>query len=364
MKLVIWMNMPSHHQSAFFEALRQDPAIDLAVRYYGSVSEERIRLGWQRPERLPDGELAVVPELKALRTIPDWKQRIHLIEARYGFRRRLTDHFSTAGVHWIHWGERGEPGWRGWLHCPYWRRFGHKVNRHALGAFATGSLAAEDFQRWGIPGPRVAHLHYATAPLDSTTPPDPEIAQFSAGRRVFLYCGELAIHKGTDVLLHAFASLRCEQWVLVLVGSGRDLSRYRKLARHLGIHRRTLFRGILPSPAIAAAMVQACVFVLPSRYDGWGVVLNEAASLGKPLIATANCGAAYHLIDPGGNGYRVVAGSRAELAGAMNAYVVEPELAAAHGRHSLRIFEQYRPQRNVTRLKNAITTWDSPDCKS
>ena len=67
-------------------------------------------------------------------------------------------------------------------------------------------------------------------------------------------------------------------------------------------------------PGIAQWLRRADVLVLPSLFDGWGAVLNEGASAGKALISTTECGAAWHLIRHGDNGFRVQAGSEKALA--------------------------------------------------
>ncbi|MGR8932644.1 MAG: glycosyltransferase family 4 protein, partial [Gammaproteobacteria bacterium] len=317
MKIVIWMNMPSHHQSAFFQSLREHDGIDLLVRYYGRVTSERLQMGWQQPKSLPEGEMTVMPKLQALETVPDWRQRIHIIEGRESFRRELTRRFCAARVPWVHWGERGARRWTIVFRYPFWCWYGRQVAKYALGALAIGSLASKDFLRWGIPARKIAFLPYSVAPLRADVDPDDRIERFAAGRKIFLYCGELARHKGIDVLLRAFASLQDDGWVLVLVGPDRSGGKYLALAKRLGIERKILFRGTLSSERIATAMIQANVLVLPSRYDGWGVVLNEAASLGKALIGTTACGAAHHLIQPGINGYRIASNDPQALAIAM-----------------------------------------------
>jgi glycosyltransferase involved in cell wall biosynthesis len=102
-------------------------------------------------------------------------------------------------------------------------------------------------------------------------------------------------------------------------------------------------------------VLQRCdVLVLPSRHDGWGVVLNEAASLGKALIASDACGGAHHLIVPQLNGFRFPSGDIAALAAAMQTYCADPALCARHGAESLRIFADFTPERNAQRLADAL----------
>jgi glycosyltransferase involved in cell wall biosynthesis len=106
-----------------------------------------------------------------------------------------------------------------------------------------------------------------------------------------------------------------------------------------------------------AARLEPCdILVLPSRFDGWGMVLNEAASLGKALIATESCGAAHHLIDAERNGFRVRPGDVAGLADAMSRYCRDPDLARQHGAHSRRVFVQFTPACNAVRLRECLAS--------
>ena len=134
---------------------------------------------------------------------------------------------------------------------------------------------------------------------------------------------------------------------------------YQELAQTLGIKDKVLFRGVLPARHIGSALKCADVLILPSRYDGWGMVLSEAASVGKALIATAACGAAHHLIVERENGFRVPPNDATSLARAMLAYTTDPGLAHRHGRRSQELFAEYTPHRNVERLVQGLREFES-----
>src|SRR5207302_1253664 len=121
------------------------------------------------------------------------------------------------------------------------------------------------------------------------------------------------------------------KWSLLLVGNDRSEGAFEKRARTLGIASKVLFRGPMPPKDLATALRASDVVVLPSRFDGWGVTLNEGASAGLALVGSDACGASDHLISPGENGFVVEAGDVDSLARAMHAYVADAELAAQHG---------------------------------
>jgi len=134
---------------------------------------------------------------------------------------------------------------------------------------------------------------------------------------------------------------------------------YQKLVQTLGVKDKVLFRGVLPAARIGAAMKCSDILILPSRYDGWGMVLSEAASVGKALIATKACGGAHHLIVEGENGFRVLPNDATSLAHAMITYTTDPGLAHRHGRRSREIFAEYTPDRNVERLVKGLSEFES-----
>jgi glycosyltransferase involved in cell wall biosynthesis len=181
---------------------------------------------------------------------------------------------------------------------------------------------------------------------------------FSKGRKTFLAVGALCPRKGIDVLIKAFSRLKTDDWCLVLCGLDKTGGFYENLVKKLGIQEKVLFLGAYPVERIAEVYCAADVFVLPSRFDGWGAVLNEAASLGLPMIGTDLCGGSWHVIDDGHTGFRVRADSVASLEKAMSNYVQDPELIEKQGNAARIHFEKaFTPERNAERLVSAINTW-------
>jgi glycosyltransferase involved in cell wall biosynthesis len=112
-----------------------------------------------------------------------------------------------------------------------------------------------------------------------------------------LAVGRLAHEKGIDVLLRAADGLSVE---IVLAGTGPQEAELREVAGP-----NTTFLGHVDRDALPALYADADVLVMPSRSDPWGMVLNEAALAGLPLVSTTAAGAAHELIEHGVNGFRV-----------------------------------------------------------
>lgn len=356
-KLLIWMNMPSHYQSAFFEAVRLAGA-DLVVHYYGRVSDDRKAMGWEASLVLPAKEVYVPPRVEAAEMCPDWRERIHIVPG-YGtsFTRKLASYLSDRNVRWVHWSEPSHRGFRWWLSYPRKWLYARLLNRHAVGAFAIGELARRDFMQWGIREDKIMLLPYSPREPKRGERVSSEVERFcKQSHPVFMYVGALCKRKGIDLLLRAFATslAQCHAGVLVLVGNDMRDGEYQRLAHKLGIAEQVLFAGSVLSSAVHSTLGYADVLVLPSRFDGWGVVISEAASVGRAIIASDSCGAAHHLVLDGETGFRVAAGDVRSLAEAMQQYMHDPTLADRHGRRSLELWFQFSPERNAERLLNGL----------
>jgi glycosyltransferase involved in cell wall biosynthesis len=301
-----------------------------------------------------------------LEQISDWASRVHVIP---GYSRplylRLVAQLSHAAVPWAHWSESSRPSWRSTLTWPLKRYFARQINQHGLGAFAQGEFAARDFIRWGIRRDKIAHLYYAVRGCPATIIPDQQTVDFVGGRTAFVFVGSLCHRKACDVLITAFERLSSTflDTALVIVGDGPRRDECRARVRALGLDNRVLFRGVLPITAIGSVLRCCHAMVLPSRFDGWGVVLNEGASAGLALIASDRVGAAYHLIEPGLNGFVVRPGCAESLAAGLRAYASDSSLATAHGKQSLTRFQHFTPEANAIRLVTSVRGWLASDSR-
>ena len=138
-----------------------------------------------------------------------------------------------------------------------------------------------------------------------------ETRRAPADRPVFLFVGLLKEEKGIAVLLDAWKRLSAPDAELWLVGSG-EAAVIQSAQGVPGVK----VLGKLAPPELRQAYQGASVFVFPTFYDGFGMVLLEAMSSSLPVIATPNC-AAPELIHDGEAGLICPAGDPAALCAAM-----------------------------------------------
>ena len=108
--------------------------------------------------------------------------------------------------------------------------------------------------------------------------------------------------KGFDVLLKAAKDLDPETGIYFVGGEAKE--EYWKLREELGL-KNVHFLGFQKKERLAQYYKAADVFVLPTREDIWGLVINEALAYGLPTITTDRCVAGLELIEDGINGYVV-----------------------------------------------------------
>ena len=98
-------------------------------------------------------------------------------------------------------------------------------------------------------------------------------------------------NKSVDNLINAFSlEYKGKDAELIIGGDGPERSYLERLAKELKIETQVIFKGALSRNDVIKEMQNCSVFVLPSRFETFGVVLVEALACGKPVITTRNGG--------------------------------------------------------------------------
>lgn len=128
--------------------------------------------------------------------------------------------------------------------------------------------------------------------------------------KIVLAVGQFIPRKGFDILLSSFIDM--EKDIGLYIVGGEPTEEYDSLVKKndlTNVH----FVGFKTKLELADYYCAADVFVLPTREDIWGLVINEAMSYGLPVVTTDRCNAGLELIRNGENGFIVKAGSSVEL---------------------------------------------------
>jgi glycosyltransferase involved in cell wall biosynthesis len=114
-------------------------------------------------------------------------------------------------------------------------------------------------------------------------PPDGEAAPRGTRSPTAIYVGRLLPWKGVALAIRAIA--KAEGWRLIVIGSGSDAPRLRRLVRDLGVGDRVEFTGTVEHERVVSEMRdRADVFLFPSLREEAGLVVLEALTAGLPVI--------------------------------------------------------------------------------
>lgn len=142
-----------------------------------------------------------------------------------------------------------------------------------------------------------------------------------------LAVGAVVPRKGYDVLIAALAGLAALPWRLTIAGDcGRDpaaVARLKADIAGLGLERRVTIEDAVAADRLADLYAAADLFVLPSRYEGFGMAFAEAIAHGLPVIGTT-AGAIPDTV-PASAGVLVPPDDRAALAAALRRLIAAPE---------------------------------------
>jgi glycosyltransferase involved in cell wall biosynthesis len=194
-----------------------------------------------------------------------------------------------------------------------------RVVRRAAAGLATGSAAARYLEHYGLPPDRIRVVpntidvqSYASRSTHARSQAQEIRDDMNLPEHYILYVGRLVEAKGLLDLVDALDALGAGAPKVVAAGEG-------PLASALEVSGHFRLLGFQPRDRLIDLYALADAFVLPSRDEPWGVVVNEALACGTPVIATDAVGAAEDLITDGVNGRIVPVGDTAALARALSA---------------------------------------------
>ena len=313
--------IPSPYQRQLFERLSKAEGTDVKVLYYAMAADDR---QWEQPKLSPFETV-----------MPGWRPRLRgtgtycnpsvvsamlaanadivVVSDYSAITAQLAMRALTArGIPWVFWGElpgftrrgRGGSFLRQRLQAPL---------AAATAIAAIGSKAVSAY-RMLFPGKPVFDIPYFCdlAPYREATRQRPMIVRADVN---ILFSGQLIPRKGCDILLNAFSKLveTSPSARLSILGGGPEQANL-KSAVPPTLRHRIDFLGHRQPHQLPEVFAAADVFCLPSRHDGWGVVVNEAIGAGLPIVVSDAVGAGHDLVRHGENGFRVRAGDDEALA--------------------------------------------------
>ena len=357
MKAFVLTDIPSPYQVELFNEIAGQQILDLSVAYLRAKDPSRL---WKPAEAQfescifdSSGAFLHAVQLMAEADVAVFNYYNHqlaelLIKWRVG-----------TGTPWCFWGERPglrKPKFAGRL----FRQWKLKMLRESQAPiWGIGEFALQEYrQEFG------RDRSYKNVPYFS------DLDRFAgvgrkrdSTRRVFLFCGSLSSRKGVDLVVRGFVRLVREGFdvQLRIVGDGDLRDSLRRTLEP--VNERVEFTGFTPWDQLPVVYTGADVLCVPSRYDGWGLVVPEGLASGLPVIASDRMGAALDLIKSGVNGWLTQAGDGDAVVAAMRAVaVLSNDELAQFSTAARATIENHSLQRGAKRFaayaREAVESWN------
>ncbi len=178
------------------------------------------------------------------------------------------------------------------------------------------------------------------------------------GRPVILFASKLQSRKRCADLLEAYKNLSVRPNhealpYLVIVGDGQERVELESRAEASGLDG-VRFCGFRDQSELPGFFDLATVFVLPSRHEPWGLIVNEVMNAGRAVIVSDDAGCQPDLITDGVEGCVFPAGDVAALTDALRTVLATPETAMRMGERGLERIKAWSFEEGVRGLRQAL----------
>ena len=219
-----------------------------------------------------------------------WYSHICMIFAQIAYEKKIPFIISSWGT--LLPTTRKIKGTQKWIADQVYTK---KILNHATGFQSVGESERKEFLRLGAAPESIYRLDNLVE-LEKF-----EIKEKSGilnqhnitGKKFLLFLGRIHEKKGIEILLEAFANIvkKQEELLLVLAGSGTKEYKegIRKLVKKLGLENNVIFTGLVTENEKLELLESASLFVLTSHSDVHPIAVQDALTMGSPVIITESC---------------------------------------------------------------------------
>ena len=304
MKVISWQPVLTDHQSYTLAALQQAEKCTLTAYIAKAEHPTRQVQGWvnQHADSLSPQLIPQKGWLKyVVRQLRDHRDAVHIFGSPFeqprlivtlmlaiamGLRVFLiSEPYSPVSVGYLHDSHKLINWAKALLRPALYRFYGVLLSRRIAGVFAISPLAAAQYRAIGIAKEKIFPFGYFVPRSESLGGETPVTDSKKTGLRL-IFIGTLIKTKGLDVLIEAVNSLNKKGVAVTL-----DVYGFGDSGQFDFEQAAVSYCGVIPFGTAQAVIARYDVLVLPSRNDGWGVVVNEALMAGVPVICSNRVGA-------------------------------------------------------------------------
>lgn len=288
MNIFFWQNCISPHQVPYIRRIAEDSRAGRVVLIAPRVDyDERKEMGWDAEQMLKGSQLEwyVRPSVEKIDELMQYEPEhsVHLFSGIRGDYETFQ-FFLHSRQYKLKRGFIQEPPYTYdkplWAHYVRFFLQDRKFIRDFDYVFAIGEDAVSYFRSWSKRWKVVPFVYCVEQPAFTE--------EAHEGQLSICYVGSLSRRKHVGVLLEAAKGLPVR---LDIYGDGEERVMLETYAKQAGMAYNVTFHGRVQMEEVTALMQKHDLLVLPSRYDGWGAVVNEALMSGVYTVCSDRCGA-------------------------------------------------------------------------
>lgn len=296
MKIIFWQNVLSPHQSTYIRALANKKDIEVTLIVEEDISKHRKDMGWSIPN-FGNTKILIRPEKAEIFQIlkENEHESVHIFSGIRAYPLVKVAFLQSLSFNIIR-GILSESadlrGLKGVFRLGLGKLEAFRFHNKIDFVLAIGNLGVQWFQKCGFSKNKIYPFGYFVENFTENKCDFRKNIEYRKDKFHLIFIGQLIERKGVDILLQALSGLKEMDWFLDIIGDGKERRNIEDLCEILNLSKHVNFHGLKKNIETIGFLKTADLLVLPSRYDGWGAVVNEALMCGIPVVCSNACGVA------------------------------------------------------------------------
>lgn len=297
MKFIFWQNIVSPHQSFFLRNLSENHNVILVAETI--MDEDRLKQGWEIPN-LGKTQIILINDTDSVNELLHRSKEYHHIFSGINsyplintvfkkiIKNQKVNIISESCI---------ELGFKKWIRFWKYRYLAFRYNSNINNIFAMGDVGVNWYKKTGFI-PNKIHKFQYTIELPEDSHLHFQVSDKNENFYRFTFIGQLIARKGIDNLITALSKVKSKNWHLNIIGDGIMKSQIFDMISASELNDKVTFYGNKDNQdAMSFLRDNTDYLILPSRFDGWGAVVNEALARGVKVITNEKCGASSMIKD-------------------------------------------------------------------
>lgn len=309
LSVTLVMPFANPHLLSIFRELETLHGIELSIFVFRDLPQHRLDLGWTTPEdvifvdRTPGSWASLFRAIRRSHHVVF----LGLLDPRIQMPLAVCLSIALGKKIWLASEGFKKPD----QNFPYIVR--RLLNRDSVSILAIGHRSSDDYRSAGLTRPRYFRFGFAesyrSAKCTPTEDAEDRVTESNLDGQEnvvrILGVGQLNDRKNFQSIIRCFPSIHTSSKIdFRICGDGPDSETLRQLAKTIPDQFSVSILGNVDTSCLDREFRTAQIFVMPSKYDGWGVVLNQAVEYHLPCVVSSGVRAANgHLVRHGKNGF-------------------------------------------------------------